>query len=298
MAGNTYDNATGLKQSLLDAMKLIVRDKAPLIKRLGMGMKPKQKNHLFDVDYVAQPTANNASVEGADAVESTPADFTQNTNYTQIVREDYKISGTMEASEYAGVKSQLAYQKKKSLKKIGIDLEYAIINSTGAAGNASTARQMRGFAHWATANTAATATVAGSALSASTGQNAVDGVLEVLFEAGGASRLILLSILNKRRISDWTNAGATRQIFTKDTTLTRTIDVYTSVMGKNEVMGHTMAGDTNVYCLDDREFKIAYMRKPFSTPLGKVGDSHRFLQLTEATLEVHNPEAIGVVVLT
>jgi len=298
MAGETYTNATGLKQSLLDAMKLIVKDKAPLIMKLGTGMKPKQKAHLFDVDSVAQPASNNAAVEGADADNSTPDDFTQNTNYTQIIRVDYKISGTMEASEYAGVKSQVQYQKKKALKKIGLDLEFAIINATGEVGDATTAREMYGFAHWATANTAGTSTCASTAFGGTAGQDKVDDVLETLLEDGATPDCILLSAANKREVVKWTNQGATRNLLSKDTTLTNTIDVYNSTVGKVEVMLHTMVGDTNVYVMDSREFKIAYMRKPKTEPLAKVGDSHRFMCLLEATLEVHNPEAIGVCVLT
>jgi hypothetical protein len=297
--GNTFNEGTGLKQSLLDVMLLIVKDKVTLVNKLKEGKKPLQPVHYFDVDTIAKPSSNNAAVEGASYTGVEPADFTQNYNVTQIIRKNYSISGTMEASEYAGVKSRLAYEKKKALKQIGLDLEYAIINATGATGASGTAREMRGLAYWGSANTAATATASsGTALGSTAGESVVTDILEALYELGSPANTILMSAASKRQIDKWTANGATRFYMVESGKMNAMINVYESSFGRVELMMNTFVPDTAIYPMDTEAVKISYLRKPMTGALAKTADSMDFEALLEATVEVPNPYGVGLITLS
>ncbi len=287
--GNLYQQSAALADSFVKTMKLVVKDKAPLFQNLRES-KATQKIHTWNQDSVAQPGSNNASGEGSDTTLSAPADFTVSTNYTQIIKVGYSISGTQAVAEYQGVEDYLAYQKGKAMKKLTLDLEYALVNGTGAAGNnttaAATAREMRGLAYWCTAaNTANLAS--GANWSGTAGQAALDDVLALMYADGGSPDTVLCSITRKRGVDEWTS-GVVKNLDATKKKLINTIAVYESSMGTVELLMHTMCGDTNIYAFEMDSLKIAYLRKPFSEMLGKSGDAIPFHCVTEATLEARN----------
>lgn len=299
MAGETYTQSTGIKQSLLDVMKLVVQDKTPLVSQLKTS-RGIQKVHLWDSDRISQATANAGLVEGAAAADTAPADMTQSTNYMQIVGSSYSISGTQAATAYAGVGDYVKYQLKKAMKKMAMDVEYALINGTGATGSSSVAREMRGLAYWATANTACSAALASATFTGTAGEKAFNDVLEGLSELGTLPNTSLVSGANIRSISGWTSNGATRFRDVASDTLNAMVAVYRSSFGDIKLLLHTMTGDSYVYLGDMNELYIAYLtgREPKNYPLAKLGDSERFQVVTECTLEVRDPLSWGYVSLT
>lgn len=300
MATQSYTNSAGLRQDLLNQIKLVQETMTPLVSKLKTAVA-KARNHEWISDRVSADTTPDGAVEGA-TFSATDADaFTSSVNYCQIIREDFAISGTMEASDYAGITSFVAYQKQKNLKKIGVRLEGSIINGTGNSGASGTARIMKGFAAWSTAAShySTANTVALTALGSSTGENMVLSVLEAMYKLGVESNFLYCSPAAKRQIDKWSTA-VTKYVDmnqSKGVMPTR-IAVYESSFGVLELMYTPSAVDTALYVGDMDALRIAYLRKPFSEVQGKNGDAYPVMVLLEGTLEVLDPQSIGKVILS
>jgi len=301
MAGETYTQSTGIADSYIDAVRLRNENEMKLQLMLPETIVT-QKNHTWYNDDIAALAANSAAVEGADADKSAPDDLDESTNYTQIIRKDYKLSGTQAATLYKGIPNYLNYQKKKGVKIVLNGLEHALLNSTGAVGDASTARQMRGIPYWASSNTDCTQTLAATDFNNSDNQGETDinDVLEAITEKGHTPNLLICSNSIKRKISRMTSMGATRQVSTEVKKLTSTITVYESDFGDIQLMRHNNCSDSSIFIGDKNVLRIGYLRgrKMTKSNLGKEGDSERFIILTEATLECTEPTAWGKIALT
>lgn len=298
--GETYTASAALKQSYLKSMLLVAKSETPLIsKYLGKGTKPVNKVHYFAVDKIAYPTSNNASVEGAELYQSgantvattassVPANVTENFNYTQIIKKVMTISGTQQAVEYNGIGNYLAHQEKKALKTIAMDLEYAVMLAPGAAGDATTARQMRGIGYWAE-NVGTTATATSTAT-----ETGVNTVLQAMFLDGSAADLLIVEPTYKKIIDAWTANGATRYIMTSEKEVVATVNVYDSTYGRIILQMHAiLASSGKIMIIKKDAFKISYLREPKIEVLGKNGDGWAFQAIMEATLECVDPDGAG-----
>jgi hypothetical protein len=294
LVANTYNQATGMKDSFLDQMRLVAKDKTPLFTMLPTSSAV-QRTHTWYYDVITTPNAQNKAVEGSISDTDETADFSEGTNYCQIVKVEYAISGTQAATDYKGIGNYVAYQKSRAMKSAAIATEYALTNGTGATGASATAREMRGMAYWATAQN--TATGEASAFGTSTGQGVLDSVLKAIYEDGEEANMVLLSPTNKALIDGWTNKNTRYQDITK-TTLTNLIDVYRSSFGTVEMVMSTVAGDTNVYAFDKALLYVAYLRRFKSEDLAKTGDRIPFHVIGEMTMECRNPNGTGAVILS
>ena len=185
----TIANAGGLRQDLLNVMTQINEVATPLVSRLktAVALQPK---HEWPSDRVTLPTNQDAvaALQGELYVPAQTADFTQSSNLTQIISYPFAISGTMQASAYAGIPDYVAYQKAKGLKYISNGLELSICQGIKSTGNGSTIGWemdgLEGFANAAYAYTSATGTITATALGTSTGENALKSVLQKMFSKG------------------------------------------------------------------------------------------------------------------
>ena len=300
MADTIYTNTGGLRQDLLNALKTIQEAQTPLVSRLKSSVAT-QKLHEWPSDRINVATTNNAAVEGADFSAAAVQNFTQSTNYCQIVRQDFAISGSMEGSGvYAGIASQVAYQKTKSLKKIGMDLEWAILQATGNSGaSATSAREMVGLPTWAAnaySAVSATATIAITALGSSSGESKFNDVCQALFNKGVIPDFAYTNGQGKRQVSAWT-AKVTPYHEMQDKKLPAQVAIYEGDFGVIEFLYTPNSGANLIVGLMEN-LRIAYRRRPFSWVQGVRGDSWPVIVLGEATLEVLDPLSVGVVALT
>ena len=300
----SYTNNGGLRQDLLNQLKLVQESKTPLVSRLKSSVA-KQRTHEFASDRITTPADNNATgqvtIEGADFSAVACANFTQSVNYTQIVRQDFAISGTMEASEYAGIASAVAYQKQKALRSIGLGLEVAILQGTGNSGTSAVGRAIKGLSQWAIDGftyTAATATAASSTFATSAGEEKFLDMLQNLFAKGVDINFAYVNGAVKRQMDKWTlNVVKYLDIAKEKGTFYAKIAVYESSFGVTELMYTPSQAVATVVAGDMNDLRIAYLRRPFSEAQGKRGDSWPVIVLLEATLEVLNPYSIGLITL-
>src|SRR5690348_22766 len=149
---NTYETV-GRREELSDAIYMISPEETPFMSNAGRG---KVNNTFFEYqqDSLATPDNTNAQLEGDD---QTTFDAVTPTvrpgNYVQISRKSVIISGTQEATDKAGRKSEKAYQLAKKSAELKRDMETILLSNQGAvAGATATARKTAGLPAWVKTN--------------------------------------------------------------------------------------------------------------------------------------------------
>jgi hypothetical protein len=291
--GDSYTQSTGIENSWVKTVRMISEEKRPLIKILKT-TKATQRLHQWFYESEGTISSNNKSVEGATTTPSAPTDMTSGTNWCQIVKTSYAVSGTQIATNYNGIKDYLAHQMKLALKRNARDVEYALEVGAGNAGASATEREVKGLSAWCVAQNSYNCT--SNAINTSTGEAALNDVMQAIMEDGEEANTVLLSPTNKKYVSAWTNSNTKYQ----DRSLTKLknlISVYESDFGTVEFYISTMVGDTNILVFDREAVKIAYLRPTFKQNLAITGDNVPFQIITEMTLEVLNPNATGAVII-
>lgn len=282
---------------------------------LSMAKRLKATNtyHQWTVDKLEAAAANRA-IEGDDFDPTARAQPTTYGNYTQILKKEVNISGTFEAVNKYGRKSELAYQTARMAKALKNDLEYALVRNQGSdAGAAATARAMGSMESWidsasgggnayrASGSTGGTTSAfAGGLVKAPTDGTATAmveadlvGAIQNAWTDGGDPSVIMMSIANKKKFSTFTGI-ATRFNDVKGATSANIIgsaDIYVSDMGVHKAVINRWMRDAAVLCLDPDYVGVAYLR-PFQTvDIARTGDGQKRAILCEATLVVQNPNA-------
>ena len=198
----------------------------------------------------------------------------------------------------------------QELKK---DMEFAMLDNGIAAGignpkvtgNDTTAREMASLNTYMTSNVSlgtngVVATGDGSDVMTDGTNRALtavllDAVLTDCFTNGGDPKMLLVSPTNKGVVSDFTTTGATRYVTTDDKSLTTSIDVYVGDFHTLQVTPCRQLQGENVYALDPEYLAIAELRGMEMKDLAKTGDAIQKQITWEATLEVCNEAAHGLI---
>jgi hypothetical protein len=262
--------------------------------------------HEWQTDNLAAATTANALVEGDDATATTASPTYRIGNYTQIVGKTIQVSGTLEAVDKAGRKSQKAYELAKASSEIKRDIETILFaNQASTAGSSSSARKMGTMLAWLKSNTAFGTSGADPTTAGSTTRS--DGVLrtftetilkEIIREAyisGGNPKVMYVSPIGKQKTTEFTGIAAQRFMAPGDapTTIIGAADVYMSDFGSISIVPDRFMRTRDAIVVDPEYAALAYLR-PFQTnDLAKTGDSEKTQLLAELTLEMRNEAAHG-----
>jgi hypothetical protein len=268
--------------------------------------------HEWQTDSLAAAAAN-AAVEGADATEATLTATTRVGNRTQISQKTVGITGTLEAVDKAGRKSEKAYQLAKASSEIKRDMEFALLNNTvqsnGSAG--STARVLGGLQTWLATNgdfgtsgsAGATGTTARTnGTNRTFEESLLKTVVKEVFESGGSPKVLMVTPAHKQTVSAFAGIAAQRYMAPSDapTTIIGAADVYLSDFGSMSVVPNRFMLSGNsanevAFVLDPEYAAVAYLRPFFTNDLANTGDSAKTQLLVEYTLEVKNEAAHGII---
>jgi hypothetical protein len=304
----TYE-AKGIREDLTDVIYDISPTDTPIMSSIGKG-KATNTNHEWQTDSLAAATTANAAVEGEDATSATMGPTVRLGNQTQIFQKTVRISGTLEAVDKAGRKSEKAYQLAKASAEIKRDMEAVITaNQAKAVGNASTARRLASLLSWIKTNTnRQTATTAGADPSAADGTGTrTDGtvrtfteamlkdVVQKVFTSGGTPSLLVVPPAGKQKVSSFTGISQHRVNTTGsgDVKILAGADLYQSDFGVLQIVPDRFMRTRDALVLDPEYAALSYLR-PFQTnELAKIGDSERTQLIVEVTLEMRNEAAHG-----
>jgi len=301
----TY-TAIGQREDLSDVIYNISPTDTPIMSSVGKS-KATAVYHEWQTDSLAAATTNNAAVEGDDATDATMSPTTRLGNYTQIVQKTIKISGTLDAVDKAGRKSEKAYQLAKASAEIKRDIETIISANQGrSAGNSSTARKMGALLSWITTNSsvgtsgADPTTIGVSTRTDGTARSFTETILkdviQQVYTAGGNPKVLMVGAYQKQAVSAFAGIAAQRFMAPSDapTTIIGAADVYMSDFGTVSVVPNRFMRTRDALVLDPEYAALAYLR-PFATnELAKTGDSEKTQILAELTLEVRNEAAHGI----
>ncbi len=305
-----YDTSStrgGLREDLTDMIYNLSPTDTPLMSTLAKS-KATAVYHEWQTDSLAAATTANALVEGDDAVATTASPTFRIGNYTQIVGKTIQVSGTLEAVDKAGRKSQKAYELAKASSEIKRDIETILFaNQASTAGSSSSARKMGTMLAWLKTNTSFGTSGADPTTAGSTTRS--DGVVrtftetllkEVIREAyisGGNPKVLYVSPIGKQKTSEFTGIAAQRYMAPGDapTTIIGAADVYLSDFGSVSIVPNRFMRTRDAVVVDPEYAALAYLR-PFQTiELAKTGDSEKTQLLAELTLEMRNEAAHGIV---
>ena len=303
--------AIGMREDLSDVIYNISPTDTPFMSTVGK-TKATAVYHEWQTDSLAAAAAN-AAVEGADASTATLSPTTRVGNRTQISQKTVGVTGTLEAVDKAGRKSEKAYQLAKASSEIKRDMEFTFLSNTvqanGSAG--STARVLGGLQTWLATNGdfgsggsagASGTTARTNGTNRTFDETILKTVIKEVFESGGSPKILMVTPAHKQTVSAFAGIAAQRYMAPSDapTTIIGAADVYLSDFGSMSVVPNRFMLSGNsanevAFVLDPEYAAVAYLR-PFQTKdLAIVGDAERTQLLVEYTLEIKNESAHGIV---
>ena len=303
----TAHTAIGQREDLTDVIYDISPTETPIMSTLAR-TRATAVFHEWQTDSLAAATVANAAVEGADGVSATISPTVRLGNYTQIVQKVIQTSGTLEAVNKAGRRSERAYQLAKASSELKRDMEAIITANQGRdAGSSTTARKLGAILSWLKTNTSkgtsgtdpttiGVSTRSDGATRTFTEQLLKDEVAAA-FDSGGNPTMLVVGSGLKQKVSSFAGIAAQRYMAPGDqpTTIIGAADVYMSDFGTLQVVPDRFMRTRDALLLDPEYAALAYLR-PFSTnDLAKTGDSEKTQLLAEFTLEMRNEAAHAIV---
>jgi len=224
IASNTFltYSAKGIREDLSNQIYNISPETTPFMNNIGRGTA---SNTLFQwqTDTLADNTTANAQLQGDDiSTYDAVTPTVQLTNYTQISRKTVVISGTVEAVNKAGRKSELAYQLAKRAAELKRDMETIMLaNQAASAGDSTTAQKTGSLLAFIKTNTDKGTNGADPSYTTLPNDDRSDGVtraftetilknvLQKVWEQGGDPSIVMVGAKNKQVVSGF-NGIATR----------------------------------------------------------------------------------------
>lgn len=281
---------------------------------LTMAKRFKATNTLHQWTYDALAAAtSNSNLEGNDYTITARAQPTTLGNYCQILVKTVSVSGSFEAVNKYGRKSEIAYQTAKMAKELKRDLEFALVrNQASRAGSAATARTMGSLESWIATATGNGVKATGSSGGSTTGYSggtvsapAATVTAKAFGEAdlktalgnawadGGDPSVIMMSSTNKAKFSAFSGI-ATRFNDVRGATSANIIssaDVYVSDFGVHKAVMNRYMRNEAVLCIDPDHVGVAFLRPFTREDIPRARDATEKAILCEATLVVTNPDA-------
>lgn len=276
--------------------------------------------HEWEIDTTVAPAANR-QIEGNQESYSSITSPSRVGNYCQISSKEFLVSRTQDAIAKAGRKSDTLRQRKKQMRELKNDMEYAIVrNQASSAGGAGTARSLGSIESWipttdnggngVRATTSAAASTAGfssGVVAAPTDGTTTGALTEAKFKEalslawidGGDPSMVLVETTQKTAISAFSgNTTKTTQIpNAKDRYVIQTsADFYVSEYGVHELVLHRHVRASVVLCLDPEYWATAFIDEPFMEEMAKTSDGRKTAMRAEFTLVCRNHAANGKVV--
>ena len=308
IVANTFTrySAVGIREDLSNVIYNISPEETPFISNIG---RESVKNTYFEwqTDSLAAASASNAALEGDDVASFTAVNPTSRIgNYTQISTKNVVISGTLEALDKAGRRSELTYQLAKLGSELKRDMESALLaNQSPVAGNTTTARRTAGLPAFIKTNTnfgTGGADTAGIAARTDGTQRAflesqLKDVIAKVWESGGTPKMLMVGSFNKQAASAF-NGIATRFRDVpagQQAQIVGAADVYVSDFGTVNIVPNRFQRARDALVVDPQYASMAVLRPIQQMELAKTGDAEKRLMLVEYGLKVNNEAAHGIV---
>lgn len=297
----------GLREDLSDEIYMISPETTPFMSNVGRGTADAVL-HEWQTDALAPPNLNNAQFQGDDISSFTPASVTTRLgNRTQISRKECIISGTVEAVNKAGRKSEVARQMYKRGRELKIDIESIILsNQAAAVGAVATAPKAASVLAFIKTNVSMGAAPGANPIGDGTNTR-TDGVQRAFTEAllkttmasvytnsGEDLDVLMVPPAQKAVVSGFTG-GAQKQVDVTTKKIVATVDIYVGDFHTVSVIPNRWMRSRDALLLNYDYWSVDWLRPISQMPLAKTGDAEKRLMLGEWTLVAKNEAANGLI---
>ena len=299
-AFDTY-SATSDREQLSNVIYNISPQATPFMSAIG---KNSIKNVVFDWQTETLPTASGAGqLEGFELSRAAATATSRVSNVAQISSRDATVTGSQQASDPAGKKSEMAHQLAIMAKALKRDMEVALCQKGAkTTGNATTARVTGGFESWITSNVSRGTNGAGNGGGAAPTDGTQRALTEALlktvlqscFTNGGEPSMAICGPVNKQVISGFTGRSSARQMVDANT-VEASVSIYASDFGELKIVPSNFSRERSLLLVDPEYAKVSYLRDFKTVDISTVGDAETKMILAEYGLEMSNEAAHGIV---
>ena len=302
-AFDTY-SATADREQLSDVIYNISPQQTPFMSSIG---KNSIKNVVFDWQTESLPTpSGSGQLEGFELSRAASTATSRVSNVAMISSRDATVTGSQQASDPAGKKSEMAHQLAIMSKALKRDMETALCQKGAkTTGNATTARLTGGFESWITSNvsrgTGGSGSGGGAAPTDSSSGNQraltealLKTVLQSCFTNGGEPSMAICGPVNKQVISGFTGRSSARQMIDANT-VEASVSIYASDFGELKIVPSNFSRERTLLLVDPDFAKVSYLRDFQTVDISTIGDADTKMLVVEYGLEVSNEAAHGLV---
>ena len=299
-AFDTY-SATADREDLSNIIYNISPMQTPFMSSIG---KKNINNVVFDWQTESLPTPSAAGqLEGFELSRSAATATVRASNVAMISSRDATVTGSQDASDPAGKRSEMAHQLAIMSKALKRDMEEALCQKGAkTTGNATTARVTGGFESWMKSNVsnAAGSTPTGGGTAPTDGtqraltETLLKAVLQDCFTNGGEPSMAICGPVNKQKISGFTGRTQARQMIDANT-VEASVSVYSSDFGELKIVPSNRSRERSLLLVDPEFAKVSYLRDFKTVDIATIGDAETKMIVVEYGLEVSNEAAHGIV---
>jgi hypothetical protein len=303
----------GVREDLSDRIAELFPDETPFQRAIGKE-KATQVFHEWQTDALAAANHDNKTIQGDDLDNASRANTVRQGNYSQIMKKVVGASTTMEATQTAGRKSELAREIMKSGKELRTDAEKRFCGNYAAVPPASgTAGESAGALCFLRTNTSRGATATAPTYSGGTTvgyPNAAAGngtqrafteallktQLAAIWTSGGSPDMVIMSVTQKQIAAAFGGlADARRETGDKKIKIVAGADVYVSDVGEVEFVPSRYCSTRDALIVDPEYWAVAELDPLKMIDLATTGLAKRKAMYQEVTLVCRNEAASGVV---
>jgi hypothetical protein len=310
VATNTIQNVArvGVREDLEDKIAELFPDETPFIDMIGRS-KASNTYTEWQTDSLAAADETNAAIQGDDLSNLSRANTVRVGNHTQIMTKVVGSSTTVEWTNKAGRKSELARELMKAGRELRTDMEKRCLgNYASVAATSGVAGKTAGALAFLTSNVSRGATGANGGFSAGIVAAATNGtarpytetllktVLQSIWAAGGNPKAVITNGTQKQAEAAFVGlASQRRETGDKALTIVAGADVYVSDFGKIAFVADRFASSRDALIVDPEYFDIAVGEAITPFDLAQTGLAKRKAIRTEFALRCLNQAASGVV---
>lgn len=311
LSSKAFDTSGGvLKEDLED----LIYDISPMdtwfLNNSGRG-KCDSTTHEWLTDTLTAASSTNKFIEG-DAYSAQSRTLPSRLkNYTQISRKEFAVTGTVAATDNAGMDQLFAYHTMRAGKELKRDLEACMLSiSAASAGGSTSPRVSGGVPNWiyelnhikltgqtvwsttAPVSGFATATNPGASTTAITEAD-LKSALGKAWSCGGEVDTLLCTQATYGLLAAFTGmATRFRNVDAgKQAQIIGSSDSYVSAFGTHKIRLSRYAPVATLYALDMSSWSVAYLRGFRTVDIAKISDEDRRMMLAEWTLVAKTPRA-------
>ncbi len=310
VAANTIQNVArvGVREDLEEKIAELFPDETPFIDMIGRS-KASNTYTEWQTDTLAAADETNAAIQGDDLSNLSRANTVRVGNHTQIMTKVVGSSTTVEWTNKAGRKSELARELMKAGRELRTDMEKRCLgNYASVAATSGVAGKTAGALAFLTSNVSRGATGANGGFSAGIVAAATNGtarpytetllktVLQSIWAAGGNPKAVITNGTQKQAEAAFVGlASQRRETGDKAITIVAGADVYVSDFGKIAFVADRFASARDALIVDPEYFDIAVGEAITPFDLAQTGLAKRKAIRTEFALRCLNQAASGVV---